>query len=76
MLARKKEENLEMRIREMRKRRNTSRKPRNQQANPPAKRRKTGEETSSEVYTEWTARTETLEPPSSDKPPHRQEKTS
>ena len=50
-LARKKEEGLEMRIREMRKTRNKIRKPRMSDENHPAKRRKTGENTSFKTFT-------------------------
>ena len=52
----------------MRKNRNRNRKPRSQQTNPPAKRRKIGDKTSSGVYAGWTTRTETQET-DSDKPP-------
>jgi hypothetical protein len=60
-LARMKEEYLEMRIREMRKARNKNRKPRTQQTNPPAKRRKTGEETFTVVCAGWETRMEDQE---------------
>ena len=49
----KKEEGLEQRIREMRKTRCKTRRSRNQKANPPAKRRKTGEETYTRTCVIW-----------------------
>ena len=49
----RKEETLENRIREMRKNRNRNRRTRHQQTQPPAKRRKTGEETYTRTCRVW-----------------------
>ena len=51
--AKMKEEDLERRIREMRKTRNRNRKTRSQLTNPPPKRRKTGEDLYSNTCSNW-----------------------
>ena len=61
-LAKRKEEMLESRIREMRKTRNKNRKSRTQKSAPPAKRRKTGQETFTVQCSKWDTRTEVTEP--------------
>jgi hypothetical protein len=51
--VKKKEEALEQRIRDMRKTRNKARRPRSQKTNPPAKKRRTGKETSTRTCSTW-----------------------